>query len=172
MDVHRLRSSYSELTPQERAELYFAKALPERNEAMADALDAQSPRESYLQHVAELRIILFGTYWMSKLSLLCGLRLGKILSRKKQDEIEEDDEDDILEERGAALAVALKEFDNEHGGWLRGVIALLEIEMVWDISLKFGNFLNGLEVDIPFFKHLAEYRETLASTWSDMASSK
>ncbi|MFA5811063.1 MAG: hypothetical protein WC956_01870 [bacterium] len=171
MNVTTLRENYCFLEPEERARLFLSKAAPKRDDALADALEPASLLDRCLMNRAETIMIFFGAYWLSKLCTLQGARVGFQLA---EDAIEDNDQaawaivnkcHNIEGGRNAALALALHEFDEEQGGWLKGVAAIMDCCNKWDNALAWGIFLQDLGNDQKFQGHLIQYRQSVHSFW-------
>lgn len=172
MTKQTLRSKYSYLSPTERAELFLSTAVPNRDDALDEALRSKNIFDAYDMSAAERRMIIFGSYWLFKLGLIYGTRVGAIAKGHYLIDPEKntDNLDDIYE-AGAALALVLDEFNTDHGGWLRGVAAILECEEMWDYLLGLGKIFNKIETP-KMQKHINKQKERVDSFWNHFENTK
>lgn len=171
MNVTTLREKYCLLEPEERARLFLSKAVPKRDDALADALEPGSLLDRYLMDKTERIMIFFGAYWLSKLCWFEGFNSGIVLSecivsseRETQAAISEKYEK--LGDNAAALALALHEFDEEQGGWLNGVAAIMDCRDQWDRALGRGKMLQEKEIEPHFQDRVASCRHEVHAFWT------
>ncbi len=169
MTKQALRSQYRSLSPTERAELFLSTAVPNRDDALDEALQPKDIFDAYKMTSAEKRMIVFGSYWLFKVGLIYGTRAGTIAKGHHLIDPEKstDKFDDIFEV-GSALALALDEFDKAHGGWLRGVAAILECGEMWDYLLGLGNIFYKIET-AKMEEHISKQKERIESFWNQIS---
>jgi hypothetical protein len=161
MTKQSLRSKYKTLSATERAELFLSTAVPSRDDALDEALRSKDIFDAYNKSAAEVRMIVFGSYWFFKLGVLFGVRLGASGREQCSEEI-----DDFLD-AGPALALALNEFDKAHGGWLRGVAAIMACTETWKQILTIGKMLSSCNYT-GFHQLTDQCRQTAESHWEEM----
>ncbi len=163
MNTFQLREKYRYLTPQERAKLFLSQAVPYQDNLLANTLSSETLYESYLMNLTESRLVIFGMYWLNKLTFLEGMNSKIIMSEDFDTEFQKRYGD--FGDPAAALAYVLSEFDKEHGGWLQGIAVIMGCQECWDRALARSKLIQQYNLDHNFPDRVDNIYKNVLSFW-------